>query len=62
LELYKAGSFGNFISGGLLGGGKSVASLGMASQNINVGGEFKIRGSDLYASVSRHGNMLNGNT
>lgn len=50
------------FSGGSIGGGKPIASLGMASQNINLGGEFKIRGSDLYASVSRHGNMLNGNT
>jgi hypothetical protein len=56
------GSFGKFVTGGLMGGGKPIASLGMASQNINVGGQFVLKGADAYAMVSRHGNMLNGNT
>jgi len=58
MDLFKAGSFGKFVTGGLIGG----KSLAMGSQNINVGGQFKLKGGDAYAMVGRYGNMLNGST
>jgi len=58
MDLFKKGSFGKFISGGLIGG-KSIA---MASQSVNVGGQFVLKGADAYAMVNRHNNMLYGST
>jgi hypothetical protein len=53
------GSFSKFVTGGLLGGGKALA---MGAQNIKIGGQFQLKGADLYASAGRFGNMLNGST
>jgi hypothetical protein len=58
MDLFKAGSFGKFVTGGLIGG----KALAMGPQNINVGGQFKLKGADAFAMVGRYGNMLNGST
>lgn len=58
MELFKAGSFGKFVTGGLIGG----KALAMGAQNIKIGGQFQLKGADLYASAGRFGNMLNGST